>query len=144
MSFRALRSNRFLFFYVSSALLGLSIQGGCGGNYGSAPPPVPGPPPTPPMFDLVTVATGFTNPEDVQQPKDSSGRLFVVEQGGRIQLIQSNLTRATAPFLDVTGRTGFTSGGETGLLGLVFHPMYAQNRKFFVNYTQPLAGSCRR
>ena len=140
MSFRALRSNRFLFFYVSSALLGLSIQAGCGGDYGSTPPPVPVPPPTPAVFDLVTVATGFTNPEDVQQPKDSSGRLFVVEQGGRIQLIQSNLTRASTPFLDVTGRTGFTSGGETGLLGLVFHPMYAQNRKFFVNYTRTIGG----
>jgi glucose/arabinose dehydrogenase len=86
------------------------------------------------------VATGFTNPEDVQQPADSSGRLFVVEQGGRIQIIQSNGMRATSPFLDVTGRSGFTSGGETGLLGLAFHPMYAQNGKFFVNYTRTIGG----
>jgi glucose/arabinose dehydrogenase len=98
------------------------------------------PPPTPATFDLVQVATGFTNPEDVQQPKDASGRLFVVEQGGRIQIIHSDGTRASSPFLDITGRSGFTSGGETGLLGLAFHPMYAQNRRFFVNYTRTLGG----
>jgi glucose/arabinose dehydrogenase len=83
---------------------------------------------------------GFNNPEDIQQPKDGSGRLFVVEQGGRIQIIQSDGTRVNAPFLDVTGRTGFTSGGETGLLGLAFHPMYLQNRRFFVNYTRTIGG----
>jgi glucose/arabinose dehydrogenase len=98
------------------------------------------PPPTPATFDLVPVATGFTNPEDVQQPKDRSGRLFVVEQGGRVQIIQANGARAAAPFLDVTGRTGFTTGGETGLLGLAFHPMYAQNGRLFVNYTRTVGG----
>jgi glucose/arabinose dehydrogenase len=98
------------------------------------------PPPTPATFDLVQVAAGFANPEDVQQPNDGSGRLFVVEQGGRIQIIHSDGTRTSSPFLDVTGRIGFTSGGETGLLGLAFHPMYAQNRRFFVNYTRTIGG----
>jgi hypothetical protein len=50
---------------------------------------------------LVQVASGFSNPLDVQQPDDNSGRLFVVEQGGHIQIIQSDGTRAAAPFLDV-------------------------------------------
>src|ERR1700756_3926432 len=71
----------------------------------------------PPTFDLVQVANGSSNPLDIQQPDDNSGRLFVVEQGGHIQIIQSDGTRASTPFLDVTGRPGFTSGGETGLIG---------------------------
>src|SRR6266446_4932511 len=118
----------------------LVVLAGCGGSSNVAPTPTPMPPPTPATFDLVQVATGFTNPEDVQQPNDGSGRLFVVEQGGRIQIIHSDGTRASSPFLDVTGRNGFTSGGETGLLGLAFHPMYAQNRRFFVNYTRTIGG----
>jgi len=105
-------------------LLILTGQSGCSGGYNSSPTPTPTPTPTPnATFDLVSVATGFTNPEDVEQPNDGSGRLFVVEQGGRIEIIQSDGTRATSSFLDVTGRSGFTSGGETGLLGLAFHPM---------------------
>ena len=64
----------------------------------------------------------------------------MVEQGGRIQIIQSNGTRASTPFLDVTGRTGFNTGGELGLLGLAFHPQYAQNGRFFVNYTRSIGG----
>jgi glucose/arabinose dehydrogenase len=113
---------------------------GCGGSLSSSPTPPPTPPPVPATFDLIPVASGFSNPLDVQQPKDSSGRLFVVEQGGHIQIIQSDGTRAGSPFLDVSTRTGFTSGGETGLLGMAFHPMYAQNHRFFVNYTRTISG----
>jgi glucose/arabinose dehydrogenase len=102
-------------------------------------PPPPPPPPTA-QFDLVQVANGFSTPLDIQQPPDNSGRLFVVEQSGHIQIIQSNGTRAGTAFLDVTARAGFTSGGETGLLGLAFHPQYAQNRRFFVNYTRNNSG----
>src|SRR5258708_2478711 len=118
----------------------LVVLAGCGGSSNVAPTTTPMTPSTPETFDLVQVATGFTNPEDVQQPNDGSGRLFVVEQGGRIQIIHSDGTRTSSPFLDVTGRNGFTSGGETGLLGLAFHPMYAQNRRFFGNYTRTICG----
>jgi glucose/arabinose dehydrogenase len=107
---------------------------GCNGGSMSTPPPPPPPPSL--QVELVPVASGFSAPLDIEQPADNSGRLFVVEQGGRIQIIQSNGTRAATPFLDVTGRTAFTSGGETGLLGLAFHPQYATNRSFFVNYTR--------
>src|SRR5215470_19643852 len=80
------------------------------GNGGST---TTSPPPPPATFELVQVANGFTTPLDIQQPDDTTGRLFVVEQNGHIQIIQSNGTRTTTPFLDVTGRPGFTSGGET-------------------------------
>ena len=109
------------------------------GNGGSTTQPPP-PPPPPATFELVQVASGFSAPLDIEQPNDNSGRLFVVEQGGHIQIILSNGTRAASPFLDVTGRAGFTSGGETGLLGLAFHPSYKTNRRFFVNYTRNNAG----
>ena len=103
------------------------------GGSSTAPPP---PPPPPATFELVQVANLFSAPLDIQQPDDNSNRLFVVEQGGHIQIIQSNGTRAASAFLDVTGRSGFTSGGETGLLGLAFHPNYQNNRRFYVNYTR--------
>ena len=93
-------------------------------------------PPAPGTFELVQVASGFSHPLDVQQPDDNSGRLFVVEQGGHIEIIQSDGTRAAAPFLDVSGRSGFTTGDEMGLLGLAFHPNYASNGHFYVNYTR--------
>jgi glucose/arabinose dehydrogenase len=122
-----------------TVLLTVLVCHGCG----SVAPPVvtpPPPPPPPATFDLVTVATGFSSPLDVEQPNDGSGRLFVVEQGGHIQIIESTGTRATTPFLDVTSLQGFVSGGELGLLGLVFHPQYSTNHRFFVNYTRQISG----
>lgn len=59
-------------------------------------------------------------------------RLFVVEQTGRIRILVDGQL-AEAPFLDLSG--SISSGGEQGLLGLAFHPDYANNGRFFVNYT---------
>ena len=59
-------------------------------------------------------------------------RLFVVEQTGRIRIIVDGKLTDTA-FLDLSG--SISSGGEQGLLGLAFHPGYADNGRFFVNYT---------
>src|SRR5437667_10617356 len=112
-------SQRAFFSRVSlamSVLVARMICGSCNGGM-SAPPP---PPPPPPTFELAQVANGFSTPLDIQQPDDASGRLFVIEQGGHIQIIQSNGTRAATAFLDVTGRAGFTSGGGTVLLGRAF------------------------
>ncbi len=136
--FESWKWNRFSWGLFAVTLL---LAAGCGGSSTGVmnPPPPPPPPPTA-QFELVQVSGGFSAPLDIQQPADSSGRLFVVEQGGRIQIIQSNGMRASTPFLDVTGRTGFTSGGELGLLGLAFHPQYAQNGRFFVNYTRSIGG----
>lgn len=102
---------------------------GCAGGSMSTPP-VP-PPPTL-QVELVPVASGFTNPLDIQQSGDGSGRLFVVEQAGRIKIIQNGSVLGT-PYLDVS--TLIVSGGETGLLGLAFHPNYSTNGCFYVNYT---------
>jgi glucose/arabinose dehydrogenase len=61
-------------------------------------------------------------------------RLYVVEQAGRIRIVRNGELQA-APFLDIASRV--SSGGERGLLGLVFHPQFATNRRLFVNYTNP-------
>ena len=58
--------------------------------------------------------------------------LYVVEQTGRIRIIDGGRLRA-APFLDIRSR--IVSGGEQGLLGLAFAPGYARNGTFYVNYT---------
>src|SRR5262245_53274418 len=80
---------------------------------------------------LTPFASGFTNPLDVVNAGDS--RLFVVEQGGHIKVVQSDGTVLGTDFLDLSGI--ITSGGERGLLGLAFHPNYLSNGFFYVNYT---------
>ena len=77
------------------------------------------------------VASGFSLPVQVTHSGDNSGRLFVVEQGGRIKIIQPDSSVST--FLDI--HTRLTSGGERGLLGLAFHPNYSTNGYFYVDYT---------
>lgn len=59
-------------------------------------------------------------------------RLFVVEQTGRIRILVDGRLAET-PFLDLSDNV--SGGGEQGLLGLAFHPDYASNGRFFVNYT---------
>jgi hypothetical protein len=74
----------------------------------------------------------------VSSARDGTNRLFIVEQPGRIDVLQPGATTPTV-FLDITGKV--LSGGEQGLLGLAFHPDYAVNRRFFVNYTRQPDGA---
>lgn len=85
------------------------------------------PPPAPPLA-LNAVASGLDRPVLVAAPAGDA-RLFVVEQTGDIEIISGGSV-LPAPFLDIT----VTGGGERGLLGLAFHPDYATNGKFYVNY----------
>lgn len=83
--------------------------------------------------DLRALASGFESPTYLTGAHDGSGRLFIVEQRGRIRIIAGGSIQST-PFLDITDRVRY--GGEMGLLGLAFHPAYASNGRFFVNYTR--------
>src|SRR5215204_431875 len=83
-------------------------------------------------FGIELVAEGFDQPVQVADPGDGSGRLFVVEQPGRIRIVQDGQV-VPEPFLDITELVGCC--GERGLLGLAFHPDYAKTGKAFVNYT---------
>ena len=82
---------------------------------------------------LVPVLTGLASPVLVTNARDGSHRLFVVERGGVIKVLQPG-GNATSVFLDITSKV--QSGGERGLLGLTFHPRYGSNRRFFVHYTR--------
>jgi glucose/arabinose dehydrogenase len=81
---------------------------------------------------LTQAAAGFEQALLVTAPADDD-RLFVVEQGGTIRIVQPDGTVAARPFLDISGLV--SGGSEQGLLGLAFHPSYATNGRFFVNYT---------
>jgi glucose/arabinose dehydrogenase len=74
----------------------------------------------------------LSSPLDVTAPRSDRTRLFVVEQAGRIRVVLRGRVLAR-PFLDIRGLV--VAGGEQGLLGLAFHPNYARNRRFYVNYT---------
>lgn len=80
---------------------------------------------------LEEVASGLSSPVHLTAPAGDA-RLFVVEQPGRIRIVQGGRLLPT-PFLDLTDRV--RSGGERGLLSLAFHPRYADNGLLFVNYT---------
>jgi glucose/arabinose dehydrogenase len=84
------------------------------------------------QFTPRAVASGFSQPVFVTGAKGEAGRLYVVEQGGRILVLQGGKRRAAA-FLDI--RSLVTAGGEQGLLGLAFHPSYPKVRKLYVQYT---------
>ena len=91
-------------------------------------------------ISLQPVATGLSSPLDLEQPPDNSGRLFVVEQGGFIRIIQGGALLAQ-PFLDLSSKiVPNFAGTEMGLLGVTFHPAFQQNRKFYVNYVRSNAG----
>ena len=84
-------------------------------------------------IQLTTVASGLASPTLVTNAGDGSNRLFIVEQGGTIRVLQPGSMTPTQ-FLDI--HTKVVAGGEQGLLGLAFHPQYSTNGRFFVYYTR--------
>ena len=79
------------------------------------------------------VSTGIPNAVFVGHAGDGSNRLFIVDQSGLIRVLQPGGSTATV-FLDIHTKVAF--GGEQGLLGLAFHPLYSSNGRFFVFYTR--------
>jgi len=104
---------------------------GCGSIQRTSPTPSSG------AIGLQLVVSGLTAPLDLEQPNDGSGRLFVVEQGGAIKILQNGMLLAQ-PFLNISNKVIFQ--GEMGLLGLTFHPGFQTNRKFYVNYVRNAGG----
>jgi glucose/arabinose dehydrogenase len=80
---------------------------------------------------LDMVASGLSSPLYLTAPLGDT-RLFVVEQPGRIRVVQNGQLLAT-PFIDLTAK--IASGGERGLLSVAFDPAYASNGFFYVDYT---------
>jgi glucose/arabinose dehydrogenase len=89
---------------------------------------------------LELVSGALARPVDVIAPPGDAQRLFVVQQTGEIRIIRlADDTLAPQPFLDIPT---VACCGEKGLLGLAFHPDYAQNGTFFVNYTRARGAVC--
>jgi glucose/arabinose dehydrogenase len=92
----------------------------------------------PTAYHLVEVASGFNRPLYLTNAGDGSGRLFVVEQSGKIWVLNST-TGVNSVFLDVSNLISREALGsaysERGLLGLAFSPDYKTNGIFFIDYT---------
>jgi hypothetical protein len=82
---------------------------------------------------LQRVLTGLSSPILVRSVPDTTNRLFIVQQGGIIKVLQPGASTPT-DFLNISTRV--LAGGERGLLGLAFHPQYVTNGKFYVDYTR--------
>jgi glucose/arabinose dehydrogenase len=94
-----------------------------------------------PGFAQITIENAFPNltfpfPVDIVSPPDGTDRLFVVSQfSAEIWVFDNDSSTAVQDvFMDISDRV-FVSGSEVGLLGLAFHPNYANNRFFYVSYT---------
>ncbi len=85
------------------------------------------------------VKSGFSSPVQVTSARDGSSRLFVVEQGGRIQAVSS--TGVVTTYLDLTDRVG--TGGERGLLSVAFHPRFSTYPYLWVAYATTNGGALR-
>jgi glucose/arabinose dehydrogenase len=83
------------------------------------------------QLSIVRVARAFDAPVYVAATPSEPARLYIVEQPGRIFVLEKGKRRL---FMDIRGRVG-SEGSEQGLLSMAFHPGYAKNRRFYVNYT---------
>lgn len=83
------------------------------------------------QLSLELFAEGFNSPIEVVHAGDD--RLFVAQQGGVVKVLNADGSTNGTNFLDISALT--SPGGERGLLGLAFHPDYADNGYFFINYT---------
>lgn len=117
---------------INTTTLSITVQNGV------PPTPTPTPPPPVDVITLTLVANTLAEPVGLTHAGDE--RLFIVEKPGEIRVVDENGTLLPTSFLEITGRVD-DSASEMGLLGLAFHPNYASNGYFYVNYT---VGSPRR
>jgi hypothetical protein len=81
---------------------------------------------------LQPIASNLNSPVFLTAPRGDANRLFVVEQGGTVKVLDRATGSVLSTFLTLTG---ITSGGERGLLGLAFDPNYNANGRFYAHYT---------
>ena len=89
--------------------------------------------------DLQIVEDGFVSPIGVVPIPDNSGRLVVIDQIGRLWVLDASGNKLATPFIDLTSRMVTLNPGfdERGLLGVAFHPDYASNGRLFIYYNAP-------
>ncbi len=108
-------------FGVSLAVVAAVLPGAAGGGREQA------------QVRMRVIATGFESPVYVGAPRSEPNRLYVVEKPGVIRVLVNGKLRSE-PFLDIRSRVG-DDDSEQGLLSVAFHPNYATNHRFFVDYT---------
>ena len=90
-------------------------------------------------FALETFVSGVREPVGIESAEDGSGRMFILQQDGRIRVVSAEGQLLATPFLKITrlipSEAQRVTQYETGLLGLVFHPDYETNGRFFIYYT---------
>src|SRR5512136_2921545 len=93
-----------------------------------------------PNARLDLAGENFVAPIEFVSATDGTGRMFIVDQIGMIEIMMTNGTVLDEPFLDIRDRMVDLSPtyDERGLLGLAFHPDFAQNGRIFVLYSAPL------
>jgi glucose/arabinose dehydrogenase len=116
-------------------LIAICLLLGCGGSIGTQPVSgdqfVP-----PPQLALENFVSGLNSPLGFETPDDGTNRIFIVEQGGTIRVVQAGVVLPT-PFLDISSQV--ESGGEKGLLGMACHPNFSASGRFYVDYTRRLS-----
>jgi len=136
---------------LTACLVALSLGVGCSsrGTSGQLSEPTSAPPAqvstvpasggASPQVDLAHLKltlskrwAGFSSPLYLTSAHDGSGRLFVVEQGGLVKVIEGGAVLPT-PYLDV--RALVSTGGERGLLGMAFSPRFARDGAVYIDYT---------
>ena len=107
------------------AALGALAAGGCGGGDDGSSPPV-GVPQVTLTVQRVFPALSFAFPVAMLQAPNDATRWFVVEQGGVVRVFDNNPNVATTTtFIDISGLVTFPADSELGLLGMAFHPQFA-------------------
>ena len=106
----------------------------------AAPAPAPVTPP-PLALRLETIGASLAFPLFLTAPLGDMDRLFVVEKGGRIKIIDRATNALIGTFLDISSLLPNPLGSEQGLLGLAFDPQYASNGRFYVSYTNAAGAS---
>lgn len=114
------------------ALPCLALLASCSDRHHSPAGTVAPPPPPPSGLALQVVQTGLNDPVYLLSAPADTARLFIVEKGGRIRIVESGVLLGT-PFLDVSSLV--STGGEQGLLSMAFAPDYATSRRFYISYT---------
>ena len=97
------------------------------------PDPQSSPIPDDVVFETVFPAGTFNFPLALRHAGDGSNRRFIVERSGRILIVDADDNILPQPFLDISAQVN--TFFEGGLLGLAFHPDFASNGRFFVNFT---------
>src|SRR5215210_2307640 len=110
---------------IAVAALAALALAGCGGSSETTQAPSQG------GYRFVRIGSGFDQPVHVAAPRSEPGRLYVVEQTGRIRIVRNG--RVTGTLVDL--RSQVACCGEQGLLSVAFHPRYASNHRYYVNYT---------